>query len=338
MRLLKAMVMGTAIMVASLLTVSGGIAAAQEGPGPEYREPPYASLFLTNGNMNDEWWDNEELWGGTDDDDLCDGVCSHVGDTIFCEVPTWAAQLVAVGMDLWAADKVIMCHYLSGAWVRIGSCRLDGLEKLRVEGSSHDDNIGIIQEAGTCESSPCNPVNDCDFGEFTDDFESGYLRMYGNGGCDEIWGSQWDDDRLEGEYVWGMEGEDWIYLEDDDVTCVNNHPTALGNEGRDWIYGTAYNDYIWGDWCDADHGSDRVWSYGGSDIVYLGSGGNDYVWGGDGDDFLNGGTGVNDFIYGQNGDDTLWGGPMLQDTCHGGSGDDLCHVSCEVMDSCHPFP
>lgn len=356
MKLLKAMVMGTAIMMMSQVVMAVDSVGVNEMPELVYREPPYANMFSPTStdasDMADEWWDNEEFWESDDDtrSASCTDYChyntiSGVNDEIHCEVPsTFYQSDTIVGMNRYneAGDQVIMCMYnpIQG-WVRVGSCDLDGLVKLRVDGSSGENNIAIIKTA-MCETDPCDEDNDCDFAEFINDFSTdndGELHMDGKGACDGIWGSQYSDMQLIGEYVTGLEGDDYINLTADDVTCVGGHPSALGNEGSDMIHGAYdhpdhWGDYVWADDVDVSlgAGTDHVYTYDRADYIYLGYGDWDTAKGGDDVDCIWGGPGNYDHLWGGNGNDHLFGGDGGGDWCKGEVGYDEC--VCETRIDC----
>jgi len=352
MRLLKALVMTTAIMMMSQAAMAVDSVGAQEPREPEYREPPYASLFPATStdvsDMDEDLLDIEEFFGGTDDSRSasCTAYCHYhiiagANDEIHCEVPSWAYTNVVVGMNKYnqAGDEVIMCNYSpSSGWVRIGSCDLDGVVKLLVDGSDHADKIGIIKHL-TCEDDDCHWKNDCDFAEFIDDFgiaSGGMLRMYGRGQYDEIWGSQFSDSHLEGEYVNGKEGDDWIYLTHDNCTT----PIGVGGWGGDHIFGSSHSDDIWADdvGMSVGAGTDYVSADGGDDYIYLGYGDIDVGHGGARSDEIWGGPGYNDRLYGEEGDDFLHGGTGEADRCVGQAGGyDHCDTECEVRIECNAY-
>ena len=349
MRLLKALLMGTAIMIMSQVVMATDIAGAQEPREPEYREPPYANLFPAT-SVDEELWDIEEFFEGGDDSRSasCSDHCHYhtsLGENveIHCEVPSTAFTNVVVGMNRYveAGESVIMCHYepLYG-WVRIGFCDLDGVVKLLVDGSSDADKIGIIKNAVCENGEDCYPVGDCDFGDFIDDFDwetMGRLAINGQGQYDEIWGSQYGDAYLKGEYVNGKQGDDWIFLSTDNC----NTPIGVGGEGSDRIYGTSKDDDIWADDVGMPDGagSDNVEGYGGNDYIYLGYGDNDIGYGGTRSDEIWGGPGDNDHLYGEEHNDYLKGGTGEGDYCHGGltSWGDHCDVECETRIACNAW-
>jgi hypothetical protein len=108
-----------------------------------------------------------------------------------------------------------------------------------------------------------------------------------------------------GSVVYGGAGDDLINL----VSAVNataGH-TAYGDAGDDLIFGSANDDFIWGD----DDGIREVYVPQGNDVVFAGAG-NDHVWGGGGDDSLHGDDGDDwlcgdagfDYVDGDDGNDT----------------------------------
>jgi Ca2+-binding RTX toxin-like protein len=104
------------------------------------------------------------------------------------------------------------------------------------------------------------------------------------------------DDSFRGE-AYGQDGDDQIYITgdcfdaeirggdgDDLIDCMYNALPVFvrGDEGNDTLYGSAYDDQLWGD------------------------GGQDLIIGGEGDDEIDSGTGYDDQIDGGDGWDILY--------------------------------
>jgi len=162
--------------------------------------------------------------------------------------------------------------------------------------------------------------------------------IYGVGGGDTIYGSEFDD------FITGGSGPDTIY-------GGGGHDAIDGGGDNDTIYGEDGNDVIFG-----GVGSAPASGVGctlrtafiamGSSYLSKGGSGDDVIDGGDGDDCIDAGSGE-DIVYGGNGNDTLEGGnhsDLLEggpgndyidggwhsDTCIGGSNNTF--VSCETIE------
>ena len=139
-----------------------------------------------------------------------------------------------------------------------------------------------------------------------------------------------------------------VYLSNtDDQQVATNLRLILSDANAiETVFGTAYNDVIWGN--DRDNvlygnagndtisggegddtvygglGDDRLYGYGGADSLF-GEDDDDYLYGGYGEDYLDGGYGV-DELYGGDGDDYLnvvdWEGG---DTAYGEEGYDIAY-------------
>jgi Ca2+-binding RTX toxin-like protein len=130
------------------------------------------------------------------------------------------------------------------------------------------------------------------YGEGEDD------EIYGYGGDDFLYGGDDSDDLYGGDgvdHIWGGSGGDYIE----------------GNECSDYLYGGDDGDLIWGGIGDdhmwGDDGNDRMWGEDGGDTM-RGGVGNDLLYGGDGDDRLYGEVGANDLCDGE--DDTDYCAPL----------------------------
>jgi len=296
------------------------------------------------------------------------GWCVFNGDEILCTVPEGSALNTAVGIKYEVPDRVHVCSYVAGAWVETGWCDIGTRVKLRVLGMNNSrDSIGVIRHVwGEGAGGAILPGADCNFNEFKDVFEPlgvgdpAYLKIYGRGQYDWIYGSQFDDFYLSGEYVDGRESDDKIYMTNNEIGTFASYTSAFGDYGADRITGSASPDDIWADnpsiatkaeggkdWANGAGGDDYVrgaWFndelYGGAgadsiyggdelgvdgtsddgDLLY-GDGGRDTIWGMDGRDRLRGGTG-NDALYGH--DNTTVDDDGLYDLCWGDGDTDVC--------------
>lgn len=176
----------------------------------------------------------------------------------------------------------------------------------------------------------------------------GIDQIYGNHGDDYLFGDQGirsaDDNSevLMGQRLWGGPGTDLLHaycserdlakdkkfrIEEDGKQDHEFGDELRGGSGGDYLYGAlrrelligdsleqplAGNDYLHGDYLEADYriNYDAGWS-GGADILY-GNRGSDQLFGGGGDDILWGGQ-DNDWLEGMAATDRL----------HGGSGPDI---------------
>jgi Ca2+-binding RTX toxin-like protein len=294
-----------------------------------------------------EWADVEKEESYTDG--TCWGDCHYHSEPglppyeIHCIIDEHTYLNTVVGLHIAATDRVVMCNYdeSAGSWVRTGYCDRDTIVKLLVDGKSDDDAIWFVKYEDTSASG-----TDCDFKEYDSEFESGWLKMTGQDGCDKIYGSQEDDYRLEGEYCYAFEGADKIYLTDDELTCVSGYPTAHGREGADYVYGSGSSDGVWGDvlGVSSGAGADYIYGYGDNDALVDGYGddriwggrGYDSIWGGPGSDILRG-ENENDLLYGGIDNDWLYGGDGTDDYCNGNDGSDLCDTACETRVECESY-
>ncbi|MCK9462403.1 MAG: hypothetical protein M0R80_22490 [Proteobacteria bacterium] len=264
---------------------------------------------------------------------LSGGDCIYVedwdGEYIDCEITFPVPNpyyYVAVG-KVPGDDAVQMCYWNSFTeeWDVAGWSQFGDAYKLFVEGQdAYGEYIQIIRTEASDDNCPMD--------NFTNRFDytvssTRVLRVRGNGGTDYILGSQYGDSVLSGERVYGREGADKLYLDNDGVT----YPVAYGGQGADYIFGTSSVDYAWGDDDGTGVGSgDMIYGYAnadqlsgvyGDDTIY---GGNDrdYMWGGQGNDKLHGidgeTTAAYDFLYGGDDDDFLFDA-NTGGTCNGGN-------------------
>jgi len=118
-----------------------------------------------------------------------------------------------------------------------------------------------------------------------------------------------------------------------EVVEVHGNNVDTFSDGQDSISGGPLADTLWG-----DGDNDKLFGYGGADIMYGGYGGADTLEGGNGNDLMYGGDGgyggidevEPDVLYGQGDNDTLYGeagsdwldpGPGA-DFAYGGLGND----------------
>jgi Ca2+-binding RTX toxin-like protein len=384
----------TLVCATAALLLTAGAAGALNGSGSDMTEQDenagYNPIPFPFGNdtgltyTDEEDWSSEQLAldeqaGGSQLlNGTCSGACVYVTSggvpvEIVCTVPEVGVAPGLVSATGFAdpfegeSNRIIMCkhHPASGNWYRVGWCDRQNINKLRVNGmSSSRDTMGIVNrqtnDNGVLGGNPV-PGGDCNFQDFENRFESpGTLRMYGNGLYDMVYGSMYDDYRLEGEYVDGRPGDDIIYLTTNEVPANYPNTTAYGGFGSDTITGSAQVDDVWGDPPEAIYKA-----YGGQEII-RGYAENDYlrgawwydqVWGGTGDDNIWGGDETaagnqgdpdygdrlygesgRDNLFGMNGNDYLEGNPTAVegDFCDGGNHWDICrkcsnNPNCEVI-------
>jgi hypothetical protein len=346
----------TLIASAAFATAFGSASAAPVDDVAGYNPIPF--IIDDEVNMTS---DSAEEWASAEDSEaamtplttptcLANGWCHYHLDAssnpyeIHCLVPEGSALNTAVGYKYEVADRVHVCTYVAGAWEERGWCDVGALNKMRIDGmNSSRDSIGIVRSVwGEGAGGAILPGADCNFNAFKDTFEpfggdGAYLKIYGRGMYDWIYGSQFDDVDLSGEYVDGREGDDTIHLTDNEIGTFDTHTSAFGNYGADTIYGSASVDDVW-----ADNPDIATKAQGGMDYISGGAGGggtstgdylrgawfNDTIYGGDGVDYIyggdelgTGGSDNGDFLYGDNGDDTVYGMDG-RDELHGGANDD----------------
>jgi len=140
------------------------------------------------------------------------------------------------------------------------------------------------------------------YSEVLDAIYADNYRIYGYGGHDDIYASDYADT------ISGGSGDDLIFAYD-------GRDRIYGDSGFDTIYGGAGNDTMSG-----GSGDDDLYGGSGNDKLF-GDTGWDLLSGGSGHDTIEGGSG-NDFIEGNGGNDVIWGGPG-DDDLFGDSGFDL---------------
>ena len=207
---------------------------------------------------------------------------------------TLAALVVIIPLSSIAADHECSFDYppLSKTW-----CTLNGDElvnTLLIEGTRKGDEI------------------DCRNFSHSIRHNNRYIgvSIYGNGGDDEICGSDFDD------FIAGGGGND----------------TILGGLGNDAIDGGAKDDDLWGGPGDdiifggvgaspaSGVGCELILAAAGSSYLTKGGSGDDTIYGGEGNDCIDAGSGE-DTLMGGPGNDTLIGGNHA-DILDGGPGDD----------------
>jgi hypothetical protein len=308
-------------------------------PPPEPRvsldSPGSAPHIADESDPGEEYCTEDANSGGVTDEVIYWGDCYYgwMDDyTIRCDVALHH-YYVAIGMQGPAEGSptnIVMCYFNENTqqWEEAGGSELGCANVLIVNGSNNAESIQIVRTA------QADPV--CPMIGFTPRFDYSVstlrkLKIWGNGGVDYVYGSQYADFQLVGERVRGREGNDFlIELTNTGVT----YPQAWGGPGNDaYIKGTASIDYIWGDDDTGNEGNDTLYGYANSDYLF-GQGGTDTLVGGDGRDYLYGGPGNYDTLW----PDNINGQPPLinVDTCDGGAGVwDSC-PDCEVYTSCTP--
>jgi hypothetical protein len=333
----KMKLFATLVCAFAVLAFSAGAWAQNDEITDEPEEIFWPFIVGEDESLGDvEWADVEEEESYPDS--TCWGDCHYHSvpgappHEIHCVINEHSELNTVVGLHIASTDRVVMCNYSGGAWVRIGYCDRDSIVKLFVDGKSDDDAIWVVKEQDTTPAG-----TDCDFKQFSTVFESGWLKIRGLEGCDKIYGSQRADYYLEGEYCYAFEGADNIQLTDDELTCVSGYPTAHGRQGADYIYGSGSSDLVWGDIVDVSTGAgaDQIYGYRGADAL-SGAYGADQIWGGIGADSLWGGP-DNDYLRGEDDNDSLYGGSGSSDTCNGGSGWDVCDSDCESRVDCESY-
>jgi Ca2+-binding RTX toxin-like protein len=139
--------------------------------------------------------------------------------------------------------------------------------------------------------------------------ETGSDTIIGGAGNDLITGGYFDATDVDGDYLYGAEGNDFIFGE-------GGNDTLVGGTGQDTIYGGNGNDYV-----DGSSGNDVILGEAGNDTLVSG-GDYDSLYGGTGDDLLYA-TGFGySLLSGEDGNDILYGGAS-SDSVYGGAGDDF---------------
>ena len=162
--------------------------------------------------------------------------------------------------------------------------------------------------------------------------------IYGFGGADTIFGSNFDD------FIAGGGGNDTIFggSGDDAIDGGAKDDTLHGEGGNDIIFGGVGSSPASGVGCELQlaaagssyltkggSGDDTIYGGDGDDCIDAGSG-EDFVDAGDGNDTVEGGNHA-DFLIGGLGDDHI-DGSFHTDTCVGGGGNDT-FIRCELIGS-----
>ncbi len=271
MRLLKALLMATAIIMMSqaamagfggICVVSGTTTTCTLATNTYYRvgedtsdvnDMVYVCAFIA---ASDEW--ERVGWADYDDEDTLIIVGSALDEEI-----TMAETM--------STNDV--CDYGGSLYVK--AFPSDWFEEaIIVEGGEGDDDI---------------------YGSYRGEY------LYGDGDDDLIEGNDGED------FIYGVGGVDYLYGGDDIdyIEGGSENDTIEGNECGDYLYGDTGNDYVYG-----NEGDDYIEGNGGRDHLYGDAGGDeiwgglatDWLYGGDGDDFLYGEDGAADLCDG--GDDT----------------------------------
>jgi Ca2+-binding RTX toxin-like protein len=274
-------------------------------------------------------------------------------------------ESIAAGICQIDAHSCIMCGHNESASVRIaiGTNNSEGLLKICASWNSGQtwfltgyaslvDDYSVPYSCFQFNGGPAseliyfvqnaiglpNPYDYCDFDDYSSQF-TGQNAAIGNGGYDEIHGSQYSD-QLTGEFVAGYDGDDTLSIQY--TTSGVDARVALGMYGDDQIYGSNYADYLWG-----GYGDDTIYGWGGNDFLYghehlyivqyyYGEGlqmyyeigefkGGDSIVGGTGKDKICGGGGSSppwvekiDHLYGGSEADLIWGDFCECTDPHGG--------------------
>lgn len=311
MRLLKALVMGMAIMMASQAVMAVDICTGT------------TTIVCDNSS---EHFTNYVIGRLVDEEDDAIVVCANIsgtwtqvgiqpyldGTTAWMEVYGWYDdETVTVVVD---TNTTMDCD--------------DGAES-EVTGIPEDwfiDGYEIWVDEGDDRITGSDHTLEYLYGEGGDDRIMGFDGvdyLSGGGGADTIWGGDGNDDIL------GGDGADYLYG-DDGVDTIE------GGAQGDYIEGNADGDFLYG-----DDGADYIYGGTGNDEIY-GYDGKDWLYGEDGDDIMHGGL-LKDRLYGGAGDDDLYGELGSGDICDGGSnntpvppGGDYCapSTSCDTFNGC----
>lgn len=244
MRLLKALVMATAIMMMSQAAM-----AAEWGTCTDLG----TSLECDNSPLYTSWFVGKDVESNTVFScAVVSGVWQLVGwvdynsETVLYVEGDYIAETISIVRD---EDTDSLCQS-SGSLYATGFPSGWFSSGIFVHGYEGDDNIRgsyrgeSLYGDGDDDTVIGNGGDDCIYGGGGTDTLSGITGtnfMYGNDGNDTVYGGDGVD------YVWGGTGNDAIY-------GYAGADQLHGDAGRDYIYGGDNNDKIWGD---AD--SDRCW-------------------------------------------------------------------------------
>ncbi len=301
MRLLKALIMGTVIIMMSQAAMA-------------------VDICTTSGTtiVCDNTYDYTNYRIGKLADEVNDYivVCANIGGTWTQVGRESFVSGTTSGMEIYGCQYGETIEVVRNTSTTL-DCETEGSEVTGIPDSWFLDGYQIYADGGDDRIIGSDHTLEYIYGEADDDRIMGYAgldKLFGGDGVDTIWGGDGDDE------IEGGAGNDYLYG-DDDVD------TIYGGTGDDRIEGNADGDYLYG-----DEGGDLI--YGGSGDDYMwGDDGNDRMWGRAGNDIMRGGVG-NDLLYGGDDDDDLYGDGGGNDDCDGEAGADTCDLSCEGTSSC----
>ncbi len=302
MRLLKALIMGTAIMMMSqaatavdICTKTGNVITCDNSTTgyTDYRigrlRHPEKVAIVVCANISGTWTQvGIESYAETDT--WMDVIGCNAGETV--EVVLNTATLM--DCDEGESSEVMG---IPADWFEDGYEIDTGEGEDRIIGSDHSYEW-------LCGGSQTDRI----MGNAGDD------NLYGGDGVDYIWGGDGDDS------ICGGNGDDFLYGDDGD-------DDIMGEDGNDTIEGNADDDNIWG-----GDDSDIIEGNAGDDTIEGGAG-IDYIWGGDDADEISGDAG-DDELHGGRGDDMLTGGTGT-DSCWGDTDWDGCVCDWEDPLTCN---
>lgn len=244
--------------------------------------------------------EGNEVLLGTDGDDIIIGLSGYDtldggegSDTYIVNADDFNNRYVDFYNDSGLSGTDIILAAEAGIDIGLGS------------GFSPDSGIEAID--GLADSRIVGD-NDAQLWDFSETTVTGVSGMFGNGGMDEIRGTNLADN------IDGGSGSD----------------TLLGNAGNDTLSGGLDSDFIFGgdgkDTINGDEGHDTIEGGNGRDAIFGGEG-HDIIDGGNGKDTIFGGEG-HDNIAGGEGRDHITGGSGF-DTLDGGEGSDTYFVGLE---------
>ncbi|MGL4555705.1 MAG: calcium-binding protein, partial [Gemmataceae bacterium] len=238
------------------------------------------------------------------------------------------------------ADYGVPVVFEDGTRVTATLDAADGV--LRVEGTSRDDGINVVQAGdGTVrvEGVTIRYVDGQTVTEVSSvpEWQVLYVEVWARAGADTVRNQTAKPSTLVGgvgdDTMYGGDGKDDMYGEGDNDTLYGSprgeEGVELGADSGDVLWGGEGHDHLWG-----GYGNDSLVGGNGNDVLH-GQWGNDWVVGSNWDkvnhrpvaaevgecrDILFGGNGA-DKIYGGDGDDDLSGG-WDSDELHGGDGND----------------
>jgi hypothetical protein len=286
-------------------------------------DPFFPEAFLSGGSGSEE-----EKAGDPVIESVAAGICQiDPHSCIVCGHSESTTVRISIGTNSSEGLLKVCSSWDSGqTWYLTGYASLVDdysvpYNCFQFNGGPASEKIQFVQEAVNLS----NPNNYCNFDNYSSQF-TGQNTVIGNGGYDEISGSQYKD-QLTGEYLEGWDGNDTLSIQY--TTNGSNARVVLGMKGDDTLTGTDSADQMWG-----GYGDDVIKGYGGNDMLYghenafavwsyyggdydmyydvIETKGKDRIWGGTGNDKICGGGGsvINgkvDYLYGEAGIDTIRG-------------------------------